>query len=135
MTYPEHEKLSKVQDQSQAIGEFLEWLETTKSARLLTWHESETDEVCTGDLVLGCEDGYKTRAGRKFTIGGARDGVGVPCDVCRGTGKVTCHEKGYVPVGSARDLLAEFFEIDQDKLEQEKRAMLDSLRARSEGSA
>lgn len=26
MDYPEHERLSKVRDKSQAIGEFLEWL-------------------------------------------------------------------------------------------------------------
>ena len=26
-TYPEHEKLAEVRDRSQAIGEFLEWLE------------------------------------------------------------------------------------------------------------
>ena len=27
-TYPEHEKLSKIKDQSQTIGEFLDWLDT-----------------------------------------------------------------------------------------------------------
>ena len=26
MKYPEHEKLKKIQDQSQIVGEFLEWL-------------------------------------------------------------------------------------------------------------
>jgi hypothetical protein len=36
-------------------------------------------------------------------------------------------EKYWLPT-SRRDLLAEFFEIDQAKLEQEKRAMLDELR-------
>jgi len=34
MTYPEHEKLQKVKDHSQAIGEFLEWVSWTKEYRL-----------------------------------------------------------------------------------------------------
>lgn len=32
--YPEHEKLSKIQNQSQSIGEFLEWLKTEKNGFL-----------------------------------------------------------------------------------------------------
>lgn len=130
MNYPEHEKLSAIKDQSQAIGEFLEWLQGSKSARLLTWHEADVEEPCTGDLMLGCNDGNKAarESGRVFSRGGVR----VRCDVCKGTGKVIRHEQGYVPVGSTQDLLAEFFEIDQAKLEQEKCAMLDGLRARHE---
>ena len=31
-TYPEHEKLSTVKEESQSIGEFLEWLESSKYA-------------------------------------------------------------------------------------------------------
>ena len=30
MLYPEHEKLSAIQEKSQAIGEFIEWLHSTK---------------------------------------------------------------------------------------------------------
>lgn len=30
--YPEHEKLVEISDQSQAIGEFMEWLESTAFA-------------------------------------------------------------------------------------------------------
>jgi len=30
MSYPEHEKLNKVKDTSQSIGEFLEWMKGTK---------------------------------------------------------------------------------------------------------
>lgn len=37
MTYPEHEKLRKISDKSQVVGEFLEWLEDTKGWRLARW--------------------------------------------------------------------------------------------------
>jgi len=79
--YPEHAKLEAVAPQSQAIGEFLEWLMSTYS-----------------------------------------------CELGRPEGR----NAGFRPVGvSTQQLLAEFFEIDLDKLEAEKRAMLDALRARA----
>jgi hypothetical protein len=73
--YPEHDKLSAVQDQSQAIGDFL----------------------ANGGYVL-CE----------YT-----DESDYPLPVQK----------------SIQRLLAEWFDIDLDKLEREKRAMLEALRA------
>lgn len=75
--YPEHDKLSLVADQTQAIGEFMEWLE-----------------------------------GRGVFLAHYVDGRNFP------------HEYN---VG-IRTLLAEWAGIDQDRLEAEKRQMLDSLR-------
>ena len=74
---PEHDKLREVKAQSQACGEFLEWLSDTKKL-VLCFFDDESDQ--------------------------------------------------YQPAhpGLTR-LLAEFFSIDQDKLESEKRAMLDYL--------
>lgn len=43
--------------------------------------------------------------------------------------RVTDADRLYIADPSVTRLLAEFFEIDQDKLEAEKRAMLDELRA------
>lgn len=40
MTYPEHEKLSKVRDHSQAIGEFLDWA-SEKGWSLAEWDEDD----------------------------------------------------------------------------------------------
>jgi len=74
--YPEHEKLTKVADKSQAIGEFLEWCSAEKGISLANYSD------------------YR------------EDGMPVPF----------------------RPLLAEFFEIDENVLEQEKRAMLDAMR-------
>jgi hypothetical protein len=38
--YPEHDKLEKVQEQSQTIGEFLEWLSSEKEIHLARWHNT-----------------------------------------------------------------------------------------------
>lgn len=40
MTYPEHEKMSKIKDESQAQGEFIEWLQS-KGFVLMYW---DTDD-------------------------------------------------------------------------------------------
>jgi hypothetical protein len=75
---PECEKMQKVKDRSQAIGEFLEWLQEEKALQLCEW------------------DGlYKM----------------MPVDI------------------PTEKLLAEFFDIDLNKVEQEKRAILDYMRA------
>ena len=94
--YPEHEKLEKVKDKSQACGEFLEWLTGAQGYTLGEYHEHV--EECT-------QVGYKV--------------CGMSSDVLYPAPTVT------------RKLLAEFFEIDEDKLDKEKRAMLDELRARA----
>jgi hypothetical protein len=78
MNYPEHEKLKKIQDQSQICGEFLEWLNSEY------------------EIVL-----------------------------CQSRGKLDL----YYPCSQSREkLLAEFFDIDLDKLETEKRQMLEEMR-------
>lgn len=74
-SYPEHEKLRAVADQSQACGEFFEWL--TERYTLAQW------------------------AGEKTLY---------PASV------------------NIRKLLAEFFQIDEERLEDEKLAMLAALR-------
>jgi len=68
---PEHEKLKKVSDKSQVIGEFIEWLETE------------------GFYVTG------RKRGKYFNL---------------------------------RWMLAKFFNIDEQKLEAEKIAMLEEMR-------
>lgn len=76
--YPEHEKLNKIADKSQVIGEFLEYLQDEKR-------------------YLLCE--------------------------------LVCETKYYPVHVSIQDLLADFFGIDQKKLEKEKREMLEEIRA------
>ena len=78
--YPEHEKLSKVKDKSQVIGEFLEWLQGPKCYTIAFYPENSNS---------------------LFTVR-------------------TNTEK----------LIAEFFEVDLKKLEEEKIAMLNELRSK-----
>lgn len=76
MEYPEHEKMKKIADKSQTIGEFLEWIN---------------------------QEGY--------AIG----------EFNRMSGELDTSRK------SIQDLLAEFFDIDLNKIDKEKRAMIKSL--------
>lgn len=83
-TYPEHEKLAQISDKSQAIGEFMDWLNETKGFQLGEWGT--------------CLDEF-------------------------------CQEDSLHPVTPTTvDLLAEHFGIDQNKLEDEKQAMLEAQR-------
>jgi len=79
MSYPEHGKLEKVKDQSQLIGEFLEWMENEERTTLYLYDDEE-------NLVPAMFKGKEI-------------------------------------------LLAKFFDIDLNKLEAEKRAMLDEIRS------
>lgn len=81
--YPECEKMSKVRPQSQAIGEFLEWLQYEKG-----WSLATVPEYYDHTLV----------------------------------------EVSF----SIESLLAEYFGIDLDKVETERRQMLDRIRAAQE---
>lgn len=84
--YPEHEKLAKVQPQTQAAGEFLEWLGTQG------YHLA---------IVVGDDAEVPLRMGQMVPWG-----------------------------GRISELLARWQEIDENRLEAEKRQMLESLRNR-----
>lgn len=101
--YPEHEKLKEIQDKSQVCGEFLEWLLGPQRYQLGQYHEHTDDCWLPNENLL---DGRRR--------------------VC-GMGAQTL----YPAAANHRKLLAEFFEIDEEKLDEEKRAMLDELRARA----
>lgn len=99
--YPEHDRMRAISDQSQTVGEFVEWLSSDKRIRLATYPDCISD---TADHVCGAGDCVKSQ--HLYTVD-------------------TPIEK----------LLAEFFDIDLDTIEAEKRAMLDSLRAANDTPA
>jgi hypothetical protein len=84
MTYPEHDKLAKVSTRSQAIGEFLDWLQNEQGITLANYD----DEYYGGHQLL------------------------------------SVHR-------SIEEWLALYFDIDRGRLEDEKQAMLNSLRTSS----
>lgn len=97
--HPEHEKLRAVNERSQACGEFLDWLLGEKHYTLGKYHEHTDD----------CWEPGEDNTERRRTCG-TPSGVLYPAPV------------------NVRKLLAEFFEISEDKLEAEKLAMLDEVR-------
>jgi hypothetical protein len=95
ISYPEHEKLKKVRDKSQAIGEFLVWLQERYT--LCSYLPVSTRLTEEGHIEI-VED---ERARHPF----------------------------HVPVTkNIEDYLSDYFGIDQEKLEKEKRQALAALR-------
>lgn len=107
---PELDKMHAVKDRSQAIGEFLEWLQQEKRLELAQWHSHTED--CQSFAIFGkeaahpeeLEDGHYHR------------------NQCGMSDQAL-----YVFNYSIEKILAEFFEIDLQKVDEEKRAILESL--------
>lgn len=93
--YPEHEKVHEIKEQSQSIGEFLDWL-FGKGVHLMTWEEWEEEENW----------GYETKMMKHSGFMGVRKSID--------------------------HLLAEYFEIDLKKLEEEKQEILQRIRMTQE---
>lgn len=131
--YPEHEKLKAVRDQSQKCGEFFEWLQSEKGVEMECGFEYEHDEDDEkvwrdrdGNIVedyIDPENMLGMLAMRE-KYEKMRDELGMHCRLIPtpgGSVKMPLNK----PLTS---LLAEFFEIDENRLEEEKRAMLDECR-------
>jgi hypothetical protein len=115
MEYTEHEKLKKIAPLSQSIGEFVEWL-GGEGVHLMRWTETVDTEPCYGTLFTKCQ--------------------GEVCQTCGGAKTVEVKRETWMPHGvGISDMLAAFFDIDQDKIEQEKRHMLENLRERGESKS
>ncbi len=101
MKTPELDKMVKVREQSQAVGEFLDWLLYEKNVTLCEMHQHSK----------GCENS---------------DGE-VECEL---------REDEYIPFSfQIQELLAEYFDIDLEKVDKERRKILVGLQkvAKAEG--
>ena len=120
--YPEHDKLEAIKDQSQAIGEFIEWLTATGYTIALPHQHAE---YC---YTLGLTpDEFRAKHG------GSGDGLARPNELKAGQFNVPqcgCRAGQLLADRDAKPekLIARHFEINLDTLEKEKRAMLDDLR-------
>lgn len=96
---PQSDRLLAVHGESQAIGEFLDWLFREKEIVLARWLSHEHDDE-------GCYDegGFKT------------------CTLSVIESNLTLQ-----PMGIER-LLAEYFRVDLDAVDRERRATLDKLK-------
>lgn len=103
-SFPEHEKLTKIRAQSQSIGEFLAWATSEKGFQF-------GQEVPIEPVALSEDaDNFERHAHSLGLLASTKS-------VLRQAGELT-----------VKDLLAEFFGIDETKLEEEKRLMLEYLR-------
>lgn len=107
--YSEHAKLWEIKDESQAIGEFVEWL----GGKGIFLAE---DKECTVSEYLDRETG----SSRGWDLMHADQITENPEWFQSGTYRI------HIPI---EKLLASFFDIDQEKLEEEKREMLEEMRA------
>jgi hypothetical protein len=112
-TYPEHEKLRAVQDQARKLGVFLEWLESG-GRWIAEYHEHNAD----------CDEHQRGEPPACGMIGKSRTGHWYLPALYT-----------WNPPGQGERIeriLALYFGIDLDKLQQEKAAMLDELRAEND---
>lgn len=105
---PELDKRSEIikDGHSQAIGEFLDWLQQ-QGLSLMRYRTDLTDErPCSR-----C------------------DGENRECPRCNGSRFIEITVSGWTSDGrSVEQLLADYFEIDLTKIEEERRALLDHIR-------
>lgn len=141
--YPEHDKLSAVKDETQAAGAFVEWLES-KGIHLMVWREDLTDTRVVDDECPVKFDADKARPCDQVRHVDGETGVAWwrrhcihwqqetgDCHRCgRGRFREIHEVKAWTEPGkNLLALLAEWQDVDQNKLEAEKRQMLASLRA------
>lgn len=146
--YPEHDKQALVVEQTQAIGEFLDWL-GSQGVHLMLWREDltdtrPTDAMCTirrhgADLAckpvfaskVGDADYYNTHC--LHWHGQAEADSASQRGICCWCGRGKFHEvtglKSWVSDGrGTMQLLADWAGIDLAKIEAEKRRMLAACR-------
>lgn len=151
--YPEHDKQALVMDQTQAIGEFLEWL-NSQGVQLMTWREDLTDsrptdrDCATRFDPHGMASCDPQREGGQDYLDWRRShclhwsdaersgAAGEPGTCCR-CGKGEYYEVTGISAHvhesrSTTQLLADWAGIDLSKIEAEKRAMLAKIRADAE---
>ena len=111
--YPEHEKLAAIQNDTQAQGELLEFL----GGHHITLCEYRGRVYC-------CP---KCRVIPKEQVQ-VRDLFEYYCTEC--DSEINFDIEGYYPINkSIEDVLAEMHDIDQKKIEKEKKRMLKAMRA------
>lgn len=123
---PEHRKLQAVKKESQTVGEFLDWLMEEKKLELAFYHKhgpacdgwNEEEQKIDRVYVYDCAKKHQHDA--VFCERHVESGCDMP------------QETLIAARADKVKLLAEFFSIDQAKLEKEKDLMLDFIRKNNE---
>lgn len=107
----ELERHAESHDKQRTILEFLDWVRSEHRAMLMTWVETDEEHHCTGWGISEC----------------AYDDS---CRKCKGTLVEVRHHEGYFNLRvPSEHLVQDFFGVDRDKLEEERRALLDEIRS------
>jgi hypothetical protein len=119
--HPECDRLVAVADDSHKLGEFLDWL-NSQGFHLSGWQTHQVCDLLTAGRPAGvrhCEGGQLVdKEGRS---------VG-QCERCDGTGLVELrHPRLDLAQVPYEQLLADYFDIDLQKVEEERRAILVGL--------
>jgi hypothetical protein len=117
---PELDRQHAVMSDAHVLSEFYDWLQS-QGVHLMRWRTDLPDERrCT---TLACNEG-KIYNRRKHAV--------EDCSSCDGTGWRTITVEGWVHDGrSPQQLLADYFKIDLDKIEAERRALLADIRTQN----
>jgi len=117
MNYPECEKLAKVKDASQIIGEFLEWL----GAQGIRLHERPIKEAVIARMKgLPVDNGHCILCGGKLVFG--------VCGGCNAHQDRDYFDHYYPIRKTIEQIIAQYFEIDLNKVEEERRLILEEIR-------
>lgn len=142
MEYPEHDKMSAIKNESQAIGAFLEWL-LAGGVEICKWRDSGNNgEPFYLQHIVG-EDGTCNSCGDDHCTP-EHYPAGTVLYEHEDTGRITSSvgvlyrkrnpdyegwNEGFYPINKRiEQYLADYFEIDLNKIESEKRQILESLR-------
>ncbi len=120
---PNLDKMIAVKDQSQPIGEFVEWL-GSQGWQVAKYGKVTSEEPCTGENLLGalCENGVLNPGTHKERT----------CTRCKGTGWYTRTGEGWSTYDKGTEaLLAEYFEIDDKAASKERDAVYRWMQAQS----
>jgi hypothetical protein len=144
--HPEHDKLAEVQAETQAAGEFVDWL-ATQGIHLMMWREDLTDGRVTDPQCMvkraelqSCDQKYRRDGDKgiapwrrhclhwqdpeREAVDPAKQGHCCRC----GKGLLQERKAWVSPGRNLLELLADWAGIDQDKIETEKREMLERAR-------
>lgn len=133
--------LEAIGNGSQEIGAFLDWLLNETGLVLCEWTETYEEVDCKGMTRDGgpsgmfdgsnCDQGEVKRHSFSYKL---EFRVGDECPRCDGTGvRKVKGDEGFVPDRrGVQQLLADYFEVDLDALEQERRAVLERQRELNE---
>lgn len=124
--YPEHEKLHAVKDESESIGAFIDWLTSTgRTCNNCGGHKNEhdKDDYCMPDEITKWDPKPAAICEWKKEVG----------DPLMDNIDTSYEPEGWYPIMHGRhdlinELLAEYFEIDLDKIDREKEEMYQEIR-------